>query len=57
MIIEAGAAMLVHSLLSNALWRDLVPEVPSLDECAALFVEVLLRALRAPAGIEEQTHS
>jgi AcrR family transcriptional regulator len=56
MIIEGGAAMLVHSLLSNALWRDLVPEIPTLEECAALFVEVLLRALRAPVGTEEQTH-
>lgn len=57
LIIEGGAAMLVHSLLSNALWRDLVPDLPSLEECAVLFVEVLLRALRAPAGIEEQAHS
>jgi hypothetical protein len=31
--------------------------MPSLEECAVLFVEVLLRALRAPAGIEEQAHS
>lgn len=57
MIIEGGAAMLVHALLGNALWRDLVPEIPTLEECAALFVEVLLRALRVPAGIKEQTHS
>jgi len=56
MILEGGAAMLVHSLLSNALWRDLVPDIPSLEECAALFVEVLLRALRTPAGIPEQAH-
>jgi AcrR family transcriptional regulator len=55
LLLQGAAAMLVHSLLSNALWRDLVPEVPSLDECAALFVEVLLRALRAPAGIPEHT--
>jgi len=47
-LLQGGAAMLVHSLLSNALWRDLVPEIPALDECAALFVEVLLRALRVP---------
>jgi AcrR family transcriptional regulator len=56
MILQGGAAMLVHSLLSNALWRDLVPDIPSLDDCAALFVEVLLRALRAPAGITEHTN-
>ncbi len=54
-LLQGAAAMLVHSLLSNALWRDMVPDVPSLDECAALFVVVLLRALRAPAGIPEQT--
>jgi AcrR family transcriptional regulator len=53
LLLQGAAAMLVHSLLSNALWRDLVPEIPSLDECAALFVDVLLRALRAPAGIPE----
>ena len=57
LILQGGAAMLVHSLLSNALWRDLVPEIPSLEECAALFVEVLLRALRAPVGIPEQSQS
>ncbi|MEZ4413548.1 MAG: helix-turn-helix domain-containing protein [Gemmatimonadales bacterium] len=55
MLLQGGAAMLVHSLLSNALWRDLVPDIPSLDDCAALFVEVLLRALRVPAGIPEHT--
>lgn len=48
MVLRAGAAMLVHSLLSNALWRDLVPNTPSPEVCARLFVEVVLRALRAP---------
>lgn len=57
MLLRAGAAMLVHSLLSNALWRDLVPAIPAPDECARLYVEVLLRALRAPAVAEESIHS
>jgi len=56
MVMQGAAAMLVHSLLSNALWRDLVPDIPSLDACAALFVEVLLRALRAPSPVPEQVH-
>ena len=45
---EAAAAMLVHALLGNALWRDLVPDMPPPDICARLFVEVLLRAIGAP---------
>ncbi len=54
-ILEASAAMLVHTLLSNALWRDLVPDMPAPEDCARLFVEVLLRALgaRSPAAIPE----
>jgi AcrR family transcriptional regulator len=52
---EAAAAMLVHALLGNALWRDLVPDMPPPDICARLFVEVLLRAVgaRTPAAIPE----
>ncbi len=57
MIREGAVAMLVHSLLSNALWRDLVPDIPSLDQCASLFVEVFLRALRAPAAAVESAKS
>jgi len=45
---EAAAAMVVHALLGNALWRDLVPDMPPPDVCARLFVEVMLRALGAP---------
>jgi AcrR family transcriptional regulator len=44
---DAAAAMVVHSLLGNALWRDLVPDMPPPDACARLFVEVMLRALGA----------
>lgn len=54
MTVQVGAAMLVHSLLSNALWRDFVPDIPSLEECAALFVEFLLRALRAPSPVADR---
>jgi AcrR family transcriptional regulator len=57
MIREGAAAMVVHSLLSNALWRDLVPDIPSLEKCASLFVEIFLRALRAPAAAVESANS
>jgi len=59
MLLEASAAMLVHALLSHALWRDLVPEMPVAEECTRLFVEVLLRAVgaRTPAGIPEGARS
>ncbi len=52
--LEAAGAMLLHSLLSNALWRDLVPEIPPPETCVQLFAEMTLRALGArskvPAG-------
>jgi AcrR family transcriptional regulator len=44
---EAAAAMVVHALLGNALWRELVPDMPPPDVCARLFVDVMLRALGA----------
>jgi len=47
MLLEASGAMLVHALLSHALWRDLVPDMPPPEECTRLFVEVLLRAVGA----------
>ena len=55
MLLEASAAMLVHALLSHALWRDLVPDMPAPEDCTRLFVEVLLRAVgaRATADIPE----
>jgi len=53
LLLEGAAAMLVHSLLSHALWRDMVPDLPPLDACADLFVTILLRALRGPAGSAE----
>ncbi len=58
-VLEAAAAMLVHTLLSNALWRDLVPDMPAPEDCARLFVEVLLRALgaRRPEAIQEGARS
>jgi AcrR family transcriptional regulator len=43
--LDAASAMLVHSLLSNALWRDVVPEIPPPDVCVHLYVELTLRAL------------
>lgn len=55
LLLEASGAMLVHALLSHALWRDLVPNMPAPEECTRLFVEVLLRAIgaRTPTAISE----
>ena len=55
LLLEASGAMLVHALLSHALWRDLVPDMPAPEDCTRLFVEVLLRAigLRTPTAIPE----
>ena len=35
MLLEASAAMLVHALLSHALWRDLVPDMPAPEDVHA----------------------
>lgn len=43
--LDAAAAMLFHSLLSNALWRDIVPDIPPAEESVRLYVELTLRAL------------
>lgn len=45
--LEATAAMLLHSLLSNALWRDIVPDIPPPEASVQLFVDITLRALGA----------
>ncbi|MGH7631362.1 MAG: TetR/AcrR family transcriptional regulator [Gemmatimonadales bacterium] len=55
---EAAAGMLIGALLSNALWRDLLPDMPPPQENVRLYVELLLRAVgadrrkvpRRPAG-------
>ena len=57
-LVEATAAMMVHSLLSHALWRDLVPEIPSPEDCTRMFVEVLLRSVGArPVATNEGARS
>jgi hypothetical protein len=43
--LDAASAMLVHSLLGNALWRDVVPDIPPPDVCVRHYVELTLRAL------------
>lgn len=45
MHLDAASAMLFHSLLSNALWRDVVPEIPPPETCVRMYVELTLRAL------------
>lgn len=47
MALEAIGAMLLHSILSNAIWRDLVPETPPPEACITMFVEMTMRALGA----------
>ncbi|HEX2449667.1 MAG TPA: helix-turn-helix domain-containing protein [Gemmatimonadales bacterium] len=44
---EAAAGMLIGALLSNALWRDLLPDMPPPEENVRLYVELLLRAVGA----------
>jgi AcrR family transcriptional regulator len=44
---EAAAGMLIGALLSNALWRDLLPNMPPPEENIRLYVELLVRAVGA----------
>ena len=44
---DAAAGMLIGALLSNALWRDLLPDMPPPEENVRLYVELLLRAVGA----------
>jgi hypothetical protein len=53
--------MLIGALLSNALWRDLLPDMPPPEENVRLYVELMLRAVGAdrrraarPAGRRER---
>ena len=43
--LDSASALLFHSLLGDALWRDIVPEIPPPDACVRRFVELTLRAL------------
>ncbi len=57
--LEAAAGMLIGALLSNALWRDLLPNMPPPEENVRLYVELLLRAVgadrrRAPRKSEKR---
>ena len=45
--------MLVGALLSNALWRDLLPDMPPPKENVRLYVDLMLRAV----GAERRQHS
>ena len=44
---EAAAGMLIGALLSNALWRDLLPDMPPPQENVRLYVDLMLRAVGA----------
>ncbi len=44
---EAAAGMLVGALLSNALWRDLFPDMPPPEETVRLYLDLMLRAVGA----------
>jgi AcrR family transcriptional regulator len=44
---EAAAGMLIGALLSNALWRDLLPDMPPPEENVRFYVELLVRAVGA----------
>jgi AcrR family transcriptional regulator len=58
---EAAAGMFIGALLSNALWRDLLPDMPPPEENVRLYVDLFLRAVGAdrrrgprPAGTRTQ---
>jgi AcrR family transcriptional regulator len=44
---EAAAGMFIGALLSNALWRDLLPDMPPPQENVRLYVDLMLRAVGA----------
>jgi AcrR family transcriptional regulator len=44
---DAAAGMLIGALLSNALWRDLLPGMPPPEENVRVYVELMLRAVGA----------
>jgi AcrR family transcriptional regulator len=51
---EAAAGILLNALLTNALWRDVWPDVPNPEENVAGFVELVLRAVGLTAGAAVQ---
>ena len=46
--VEAAAGMLLSSLLTNALWRDVWPDVPDPEENVRHYVDLALRAVGFP---------
>jgi hypothetical protein len=42
---EAAAGILLNALLTNALWRDVWPDVPNPEENVAGFVELVLKGV------------
>jgi AcrR family transcriptional regulator len=56
---EAAAGMLIGAMLSNALWRDLLPNMPPPEDNIRFYVELLFKAVgaerrRAPRGRKRQ---
>lgn len=45
--LNSASAMLFHALLGDALWRDVVPEIPPPEQCVRCYVDLTLRALGA----------
>jgi AcrR family transcriptional regulator len=43
--VDAAAGILLNALLTNALWRDVWPDVPNPEENVAAFVELVLRGV------------
>ena len=43
--VEAAAGILLNALLTNALWRDVWPDVPNPEENVAAFVDLVLRGV------------
>ncbi len=49
-VTEVAAGILLNALLTNALWRDVWPDVPNPEENVAGFVDLVLRGVGINAG-------
>jgi AcrR family transcriptional regulator len=50
LLVETTGGLLLGALLTHALWRDYIPDVPPADLCVDGFIDGFWRAARAPAA-------
>ena len=53
--VEAAAGILLNALLTNALWRDVWPDVPNPEENVAAFVDLVLHGVGLTGAPAEAT--